>query len=119
MLTLPRRVGVREARRVLTAGEPVRGEEALRIGLADALVADDQVMSCAVALASDLARLPMGAFARMKDRLTRVSSSLDFELQREEDDQAVSLTGDEFREGYDAFRNKRAADFIAMPGVKA
>ena len=50
---------------------------------------------------------------------SRLSSSLDFELQREEDDQAVSLTGDEFREGYDAFRNKRAADFIAMPGVKA
>lgn len=55
----------------------------------------------------------------MKDRLTRVSSSLDFELQREEDDQAVSLTSEEFREGYDAFKNKRPADFIAMPGVKA
>jgi len=119
MLTLPRRVGVREARRILTAGEPVRGEEALRIGLADALVADDQVMASAIAKASELARLPMGAFARMKDRLTRVSSSLDFELQREEDDQAASLTGDEFREGYDAFKNRRATDFIALPGAKA
>lgn len=119
MLTLPRRVGVREARRILTAGVPVRGEEAQRIGLTDVLVADDQVMACAIEKASELARLPMGAFARMKDRLTRVSSSLDFELQREEDDQAVSLTGDEFREGYDAFKNKRPADFIGMPGVKA
>jgi 2-(1,2-epoxy-1,2-dihydrophenyl)acetyl-CoA isomerase len=119
MLTLPRRVGVREARRILTAGEPVRGEEAHRIGLADAMVADEQVMACAIAKASELAQLPMGAFARMKDRLTRVSSSLDAELQREEDDQALSLTGDEFREGYDAFRNKRAADFIGMPGAKA
>lgn len=119
MLTLPRRVGVREARRILTAGEPVRGEEAHRIGLADALVADDQVMASALEKAGELARLPTAAFARMKDRLTRVSSSLDFELQREEDDQAVSLTGDEFREGYDAFKSKRAADFIGMPGAKA
>lgn len=117
MLTLPRRIGVAEARRILTAGEPVRGEEAQRIGLADMLVADDQVMSSAVEKAVELARLPIGAFARMKGRLNRVSSSLDFELQREEDDQAVCLTADEFREGYDAFSNKRVPDFVNLPGA--
>lgn len=117
LLTLPRRVGVAQARRILTAGEPVLGDEALRIGLADTLVADSEVMPAAIEKASELARLPMGAFARMKSRLTRGSSSLDFELQREEDDQAVCLIDSEFREGYDAFKNKRAADFVNLPGA--
>lgn len=117
MLTLPRRVGVGVARRILTAGEPVRGEEAHRIGLADVLVPDAQVMAAAIEKASELAQLPIGAFARMKDRLTRVSASLDAELQREEDDQAFCLTADEFREGYDAFSSKRKADFVNLPGA--
>jgi len=117
LLTLPRRVGVAQARRILTAGQPVSGEEAQRIGLADTLVPDPEVMSVAIETAGDLAQLPLGAFARMKVRLNRISTSLDFELQREEDDQAVCLVADEFREGYDAFKNKRKADFVHLPGA--
>lgn len=118
MLTLPRRVGVGHARRILTSGATVTGEEALRIGLADVLVPDDQVMDTAVARAAELALLPQDAYGRMKMRLNQPSASLDDEFAREEDDQAVLLTGDDFKEGFDAFRNKRAADFIARPGAK-
>ena len=67
--------------------------------------------------ASSAASARLLSFARMKNRLTRVSSSLDFELEREEDDQAVCLIDDEFREGYDAFKSKRAADFVNLPGA--
>lgn len=118
LLTLPRRVGLPVARRLLGDGEPVGGEEALRIGLADALCEDAEVMDRAVALAGSLAQLPTEAFARMKQRLNHPSATLDDELQREETDQAVCLLGEDFREGYAAFRDKRAADFIARPGVK-
>ncbi len=114
LLTLPRRVGVAQARRILTAGVPVSGEEAHRIGLADELVPDAQVMATAVQRAQALAALPMGAFARMKDRLVRVSPSLDAELQREEDDQAHCLRAEEFVEGYGAFAEKRAPDFLSI-----
>ena len=116
LLTLPRRVGLAEARRVLTAGAAVTGSEALRIGLADALFADTDVMDAAVKKAAELAQLPMGAFARMKDRLNNVSGSLLEELAREEADQAVCLLGDEFVEGFDAYRTKRSADFVGLPG---
>lgn len=118
LLTLPRRVGLPVARRILTEGTPVSGSEAHRIGLADTLVADAQVMATAVAQAAELALLPREAFARMKARLNHPSTSLAEELAREENDQAVCLLGDDFVEGHDAYVNKRAADFVARPGVK-
>lgn len=111
LLTLPRRVGIGNARRILTSGQAVKGEEALSIGLADELVADAQVMDAAVERASELARLPAEAFARMKQRLSQPSGTLAEELVREENDQAVCLLGADFREGYAAFTEKREPDF--------
>lgn len=118
LLTLPRRVGMGAARRILTSGQAVPGDEAHRIGLADQLVPDAQVMDTAVQTAAALALLPQEAFGRMKRRLNDPAPSLEAELAREADDQAVCLTGPDFLEGYDAFRTKRTADFVARPGVK-
>jgi 2-(1,2-epoxy-1,2-dihydrophenyl)acetyl-CoA isomerase len=118
LLTLPRRVGLPVARRILSDGAPVSGAEAHRVGLADTLVADALVMATAVAQATELALLPREAFARMKARLNHPSASLAEELAREESDQAVCLLGDEFVEGHDAYVNKRAADFVGLPGVR-
>ncbi|WP_372659794.1 enoyl-CoA hydratase/isomerase family protein [Hydrogenophaga sp.] len=118
LLTLPRRVGLPVVRRIFCDGAPVSGAEAYRIGLADTLVADAQVMTTAVAQAGELALLPREAFARMKARLNHPSASLAEELAREENDQAVCLLGDDFVEGHDAYVNKRTADFVALPGVK-
>ena len=117
LLTLPRRVGIGNARRILTSGEALGGDEAFRIGLADQLVRDEEVMNAAVAKAADLAALPQEAFARMKFRLNEVSASLADELAREETDQAVCLLGDEFVEGHAAFLGKRKPDFINPPGT--
>jgi 2-(1,2-epoxy-1,2-dihydrophenyl)acetyl-CoA isomerase len=118
LLTLPRRVGIAAARRILLSGEAVSGEEAVRIGLADTLVADGEVMQAAVDRAAALAQLPTEAFARMKRRLNEPAASLADELAREANDQASLLPSVDFQEGYDAFRNKRAADFIARPGAR-
>lgn len=117
VLTLPRRVGIGPARRILTSGEAVGGEEALRVGLVDTLVAADQVMAAAIGRAAALARLPMEAFARMKRRLNQPSDSLVEELAREETDQAVCLLSDDFDEGYAAFRDKRKPNFVLAPAA--
>ena len=111
LLTLPRRVGIGAARRILTGGRAVMGEEALQIGLADELVADAEVMATAIARAGELARLPAEAFARMKQRLSQPSGTLDEELVREAGDQAVCLLGPDFKEGYAAFMEKREPEF--------
>jgi 2-(1,2-epoxy-1,2-dihydrophenyl)acetyl-CoA isomerase len=112
LLTLPRRVGLPMARRILTSGAAVTGPEALRIGLADTQVTDASVMDAAINKAAEMAQLPLEAFARMKDRLNQVSASLVEELAREESDQVVCLLTDDFVEGFDAFKTKRVANFI-------
>jgi enoyl-CoA hydratase/carnithine racemase len=96
---------------VVGAGD---GDEAVRIGLADQLVADGEVMETAVAKAVRLAQLPIEALRRTRDRLFAPSASLDEELRREERDQVTCLTGAEFKEGYAAFVEKRVAAFPAV-----
>ena len=105
--TLPRRVGLPTARRILTQSQPIGGPEALRIGLAE-----DQVMDAAIAKAVELSQLQLGAFGRMKRRLNKNASSFIDELSREQDDQAACLLGPEFIEGFSAFKEKRTPNFI-------
>ncbi len=110
--TLPRRLGLPAARRLLVSGDTVSGVDAARLALADEVVADEAVMVNTVRRAAEFAALPRAAYARMKQRLAFPAMSLDEDLQREEDDQAALLLGADFREGYAAFQEKRAADFL-------
>jgi 2-(1,2-epoxy-1,2-dihydrophenyl)acetyl-CoA isomerase len=109
--SLPERVGIAQARRLLTSGASTTGAEAVRIGLCDEL-AEGDVMQAAVDRASALAALPLGAFARMKARLAERAPTLHEELRREEDDQAALLQGADFAEGHDAFLARRPPSFI-------
>ncbi len=114
LLTLPRRVGVSAARRLLMSDTPLLGPEALRLGLADALAPDAEVMKTAMETAKALAELPLNAFSRTKARLDGSPQLLEDALKREENDQAFCLLGAEFAEGYEAFRAKRAPDFTSL-----
>ena len=114
MLTLPRRVGVARARQLITAGKITSGEEAFRVGLADEYVGEGDIMAAAIAQAEKMASLPQAAFARFKERLNHPSASLEEELRREEEDQAVLLLGPEFNEGYGAIMDKRKPGFSAI-----
>jgi enoyl-CoA hydratase/carnithine racemase len=52
---LPRLIGLGQAMRLLLTGDPVTAEEALRLGLVEQLVEDDQVEPAAMALCERLA----------------------------------------------------------------
>ena len=114
LLTLPRRIGWPQARRVLWSGAAISGPEAFRIGLADELAEDAVVMDAAIRKAVELADLPADAFARMKARLEHPAQSLSEELVREERDLVNALLGSEFAEGISAFQNKRKPDFTRI-----
>lgn len=109
--TLPARVGVAAAKQMLSHGQIISGEQALASGLVDEL-AGGEVMATAIHRAEQLAALPQQAFARMKQRLQQPAANFAAELQREEDDQAVLLLGEDFREGFAAFQEKREPRFV-------
>jgi 2-(1,2-epoxy-1,2-dihydrophenyl)acetyl-CoA isomerase len=111
LYTLPQRIGLPAARRLLTCADPLHGARALELGLADELAEDAEVMTAAVHRAAFLAALPATALARCKRRLTLPSRSLEEELEREEHDQSELLLGEDFREGYAAFVDKRTPNF--------
>ena len=63
---LPRLVGTSRAKDLILTGRAVRADEALRIGLADRVVAPDRVLDEALAFAADLAAGPVVAHALAK-----------------------------------------------------
>lgn len=63
---LPRIVGVTKAKELIYGGRPVRGEEAVRIGLASRAVPADEVYTTALAWAAELATGPTVALAAAK-----------------------------------------------------
>lgn len=109
--TLPRRVGLAVARRLLVSGASVSGAEACQLGLADEDAGAGDIAAAAVTRASVLAQLPAEAFARMKARLAHPSATLEEEWPREEADQVALFASADFAEGLSAFTEKRPARF--------
>ncbi|MFT3754423.1 MAG: enoyl-CoA hydratase/isomerase family protein [Pseudoxanthomonas sp.] len=109
--SLPQRVGMGTAREILMFAEPIKGEQAKAIGLADRLVETGQVLPAALELAAKLAALPPGTVATTKAVLSRTPMALDPMLAWEADTQAMMVGTADFAEGIKAFAERRAAVF--------
>lgn len=110
---LPRLVGLGHATELLMTGEFVDADRALAIGLFHRVVPRERVVDEAVALAERLARGPTTALAVTKDALNREASmDLDTALGAEARAQAGCMLSPNFREAYDAFRDKREPRFV-------
>jgi enoyl-CoA hydratase/carnithine racemase len=82
---LPRLVGAARAKELIWSGRWVAADEALRIGLADRVVADDQVLAEAQAWAAELASRPAVAVRAAKHAIDRgldVDLDAGLELER-------------------------------------
>lgn len=110
--TLPRRIGPVAARRALIEGRSFGAEEALAMGLADAVAEDEAVWDSAVAEARMLAEAPAAALMQLRLMLRQPPTSLAAALEAEALNQALCLGSDDMREGVAAFREKRKADFV-------
>jgi 2-(1,2-epoxy-1,2-dihydrophenyl)acetyl-CoA isomerase len=110
--TLPRLIGSGRASRMMLLGERVDAAEALRIGMVDEVVADEDLSTRAAELAGRLAAGPTLAYATIKASLRHaatndLASSLDFEERA----QARLFQGADHHEAIRAFSQKRTPAF--------
>ena len=118
-VSLPTRVGVARARQMLMLPETIGAQEALSIGLVDALTEPGSALASALEDAARLAAGPAEALAVIKSLLAVAPGLSPFNvLDREASDQAALFGSDDFVEGITAFREKRPAVFGATKGVR-
>ncbi len=111
--TLPRLVGYAKATELLMLAEPVKADEAQRIGLLSQLVDDDErVLPVAQELAARLAAGPTVAYGQIKRQLAiGAAGGLTEALDAEYHAQAACGATADHREATEAFVNKRRPHF--------
>lgn len=109
--SLPARVGVARARRLMLFGEELGGAEALAMGLVDEYAADASAAQSALAWAERLAAGPPLAQARIKAGLRRFPMSLDEALDWQVEQGPRIFASRDFKEGAGAFFEKRKPTF--------
>jgi enoyl-CoA hydratase/carnithine racemase len=109
---LPRIVGLGRATELLMTGDFISADEALRIGLYNRVVLAEELAEAARAFAERLARGPSFAIEITKDALNREAAmDLGAALEAEAQIQASLMLHPDFREAYEAFRDKREPRF--------
>lgn len=109
---LPRIVGQGKATELVFLGDPVDAREAHRIGLANRVVPHEDLMTEAYSIAQRLRDGPLHALGVTKELLNyEANTSLETALEMEAMAQARCMETASFREGYDAFVEKRPPRF--------
>lgn len=105
-------LGTAKAREFCLLCPIVGAEEAVRIGLATRLVADEELEQVTYAMARDLANGPTSALGRIKQNLNAVAEmSLEEAVQLETENFAASRKSSDHREAARAFLEKRKPVF--------
>ena len=109
---LPRIIGLGRATELLMTGDFIKADEAQRIGLYNRVVPLEKLMEEARAFAEKLARGPAFGIEMTKSLLDReADTDLSSALELEAEAQAACMLHPDFREAYEAFRDKREAKF--------
>lgn len=109
---LPRIVGHGRAAELLFFGHLIDADEAYRIGLANVVVPDDDVVPTAMKWADRLARGPAFAHTMTKQMLWSESTmSLAAAIEAEAQAQAICMAHPDFRTAYEANKKKEKPQF--------
>ncbi len=109
-LLLPARIGYARAFAVFALGEPIKAQDALAWGIANAVVPVEQLVATASDLAKKLAARPLGSLQATKT-LMRDAAQLSRQIDVENDAFAARLRTAEAQEAFAAFAERRTPDF--------
>jgi len=111
---LPRTLGLKRTMELLLLNRDLAADEALRWGLVNEVVADEQLLARALETAERLARGAGGAFGATKRLIAHSLGALESQMVLESETIARHAVGPEGREGVSAFLEKRQARFPDM-----
>jgi enoyl-CoA hydratase/carnithine racemase len=110
--TLPRLVGVQQAALLFYTGRRIPGDEAVRIGLADLLVPQDEVRRAAQALALEIAQSSPLAVLSTRETVRRgLTDAIEAATERELVEQDWLRRTEDFGEGIKAYAERRLPNF--------
>ena len=109
---LPRLIGWQKASALMMLGEKVPAAEAERLGMIYKIFADESFADESIAIANTLAQMPTKGLAFTKHALNySLNSSLESQLLREDELQRKAADTEDYKEGVQAFLEKRAPVF--------
>jgi enoyl-CoA hydratase/carnithine racemase len=110
--TLPRLVGPQQAALLFYTGRRIPGDEAVRIGLADLLVAQEEVRGAAQALALEIAQSsPLAVLATRETVRRGLIDAVEAATERELVEQDWLRRTEDFQEGIKAYAERRLPNF--------
>lgn len=109
---LPRLIGLQRATALMMLGDKVKAQDALSMGMIYRVCADDQLQDESLKIAHQLAKMPTRGLGYTKRALNlSMFNNLDDQLDVEEDLQTKSAATYDYKEGVNAFLEKRTPLF--------
>jgi 2-(1,2-epoxy-1,2-dihydrophenyl)acetyl-CoA isomerase len=108
---LPRIIGVKRAMELLLLNRTLPAAEALAWGLVNEVVADEQLLTRALEVATQLAQGPASAFGATKRLVAHSLGAFETQMVLESESIAAHAVSADAREGIEAFLKKRAPQF--------
>ena len=110
---LPRMIGVCRAKELIFTSDIITAEEALKLGMINRVVPEDQLMPTAKEIAKKIATKSPAALKLAKQAINYgMQTSLEAGLKYEYELYSLSLSLEDKKEGVNAFLEKRAPKFV-------
>lgn len=110
--TLPRLVGFQKASALMMLGDKIGAEEAERLGMIYKVLANDTFVEESTQLATTLSQMPTKGLAYIKHALNQTATNnIEAQLLLEDEYQQKAAATHDFKEGVQAFLEKRQPVF--------